>query len=73
MPPHFIRELHDAWDLPGWMDKINAIGDALEPLLWPFTLGSLICALLLGLVAYRLTLPILVARHRHRAAAKHES
>ncbi len=37
----------------------------LRPLFWPYILGSLIGAAILGVVAYRLALAFVVARRRH--------
>jgi uncharacterized protein len=65
VPPHLMEQIERAWTLPGWDARIAAMGGSLQPLLWPFTLGSLIGSFVLGALAYRVLLPILVVRHRH--------
>jgi len=40
----------------------------LRPLLWSYTIGSLIGASLLAAVSYRVALAFVVRRRRHRAA-----
>ncbi len=66
MPVDLVHRLEAAWRQPHWAVSIDVLARTLEPLLWPFTIGSLIGALLLGFAAYRLTLPILITR-----AARH--
>jgi uncharacterized protein (DUF2062 family) len=65
VPPHIMKRLQTAFTIPGWDARIAALGGLVEPLLWPFTLGSTIGAGVLGMVAYRLMLPLLLARRRH--------
>jgi uncharacterized protein (DUF2062 family) len=65
MPPEFLNQLQDIWDLPSWRDRMAAVGHLLRPLLVPFILGSTLVAVPLGLVAYRATLAFLLARRRH--------
>jgi hypothetical protein len=47
---------------------MQAVGHLLRPLLVPYTLGSTLVSVPLGLVAYRSTLAFILARRRHRAA-----
>ena len=70
VPPHLLLSLESIWELPRWRERIGALGGVLEPLLWPFTLGSMICSVALGVLAFRVALPILVAhRRRHQASS----
>jgi uncharacterized protein (DUF2062 family) len=66
IPPNLTRQLQLAWSLPHWGARVDALADLLQPLLWPFTLGSLIGGVLLGVVTYYVALPVLVTIHRHR-------
>ena len=52
-------------DLNSWINPALALGELLRPLLLPFTLGSTLGCLVLGLIAYRATLTLLTARKRH--------
>lgn len=65
MPPHFVSRLEAIWDLPGWRDRMTALIALFRPLLLPYSLGSVLGALPLGLVAYRATFAFLLARKRH--------
>ena len=65
MPPKFLSELQAIWSLAGWRDRMTGLGRLLRPLLVPYTLGSTIVALPLGLLAYRGTLAFLLSRKRH--------
>jgi len=65
MPPQFLSQLQAIWDLPAWRDRMSGLGRLLRPLLLPYTLGSMICALPIGLVSYRAALAFLLARKRH--------
>jgi uncharacterized protein len=69
MPPHFLSALEHTWDLPTWGARMHAVGRLLRPLLVPYTLGSAIAAVALGLIAYRSSLAFIEARHRHRSSA----
>jgi hypothetical protein len=65
MPPQFLSQLEGIRDLPEWQDRMVALGQLLRPLLLPFTLGSSLGCIVLGLAAYRATLTFLIARKRH--------
>jgi uncharacterized protein (DUF2062 family) len=66
MPPDFLSRLEHTWDMPTWGGRMHAAGHLLRPLLVPYTLGSMLAALSLGLLAYRSTLAFIEARKRHR-------
>lgn len=69
LPPGFRQRLVDSFavsfhDWSFWAD----VGRLLEPLLWPYTVGSLIGAIILAGAAYRLALAFVITRRRHRDA-----
>jgi len=64
---HFITELDDVWDLPGWRARAEGLAHLLRPLLAPFMIGSTIGSIVLGLIAYRVALAFVIARRRHLA------
>jgi uncharacterized protein (DUF2062 family) len=68
MPPHLLSQLEHTWDMPSWGARMHAAGHLLRPLLVPYTLGSMLAAVPIGLVAYSSALAFLMARRRHRAA-----
>jgi hypothetical protein len=69
VPPRLLRQLATVLDLPTWHERADALGHLLHPLLVPYLAGSLICGVLLGLVAYRVTLAVLLARQRRGLAS----
>ncbi len=64
VPPGLLRELSDALTDASWAD-FRHLAHALTPLLWGFALGSLIGAVILAFVAYRVSLAMVIA-HRRR-------
>jgi hypothetical protein len=73
IPERLMGSLHEAWKIQQWEARIDALAVILQPLLWPFILGSLIGCLVLALAAYYLSLPILMAVRRRREHSRHES
>ncbi len=65
MPPEFLGQLQAIRFLPTWRAQADAVGHLLRPLLLPYTLGSLLACVLIGLLTYRLTVAFLLARRRH--------
>ena len=65
MPPQFLSQLQNIAALASWRDRATGLGRLLRPLLLPYTLGSTIVALPLGVLAYRGVLAFLLARKRH--------
>ncbi len=66
MPPHFAGQLAAVFDrspLTGgfW----SAMGTLVAPLVWPFTLGSLVGAVALGAVAFVVARPFVEAGRKH--------
>jgi uncharacterized protein len=64
VPPGLLRELTDALADASWAD-FRHLAHALTPLLWGYGLGSLIGAVILALIAYRVSLAMVIA-HRRR-------
>jgi len=64
VPPGLLKELTDALADAQWAD-FRRLAHALTPLLWGFALGSLIGAVILSFVAYRVSLAMVIA-HRRR-------
>jgi uncharacterized protein len=70
IPPHLMTRLDqirnairlDDWHT--WLSPFVALGELLRPLVLPFTLGSSLGCIVLGLVAYRAALTFLIARKR---------
>ena len=68
VPPGLLRELTEALTDFSWVD-FRRLLHALTPLAWAFVLGSTIGAILLAVVAYRVSLAMIVT-HRRRHAMK---
>ena len=70
IPPHLLTRIEDIRnpiridDWHTWLSPVMALGELLRPLFLPFTLGSSLGCLVLGLVAYRAALTFLIARKR---------
>jgi uncharacterized protein len=62
LPPGMIDRLGDALDTRSWSAMRSALA-ALKPVLWAFTLGSTIGAVLLALIAYRVAF-VMISTHR---------
>ena len=71
VPPGLLRELTDALTDVSWAD-FRRLAHALTPLLWGFALGSLIGAVILAFVAYRVSLTMVIA-HRRRLESHPQS
>ncbi len=70
VPPNLLRDLQSALADASWAD-FRQLGHALTPLAWAYVLGSTIGALILALIAHRVSLAMIVA-HRRRVAALHQ-
>ena len=64
VPPNLLRDLKAATAAASWAD-FRTLGHALTPLAWAYVLGSTIGAVILALIAYRVSLTMIVA-HRRR-------
>jgi uncharacterized protein (DUF2062 family) len=70
MPGDFVPHLERIWEIPGWLDRLKAFAEFLEPLLPAYLLGSSILAAILAAIGYYVCLwfirtrqKILHARH----------
>lgn len=70
VPPNVLRDLSAALAAASWAD-FRALGHALTPLAWAYVLGSTIGAVILGLIAYRVALGVIIA-HRRRLEQQHQ-
>jgi uncharacterized protein (DUF2062 family) len=66
VPPGLLRNLTDALRDASW-GEFRSLAHALMPLVWAYALGSLIGAVILGVVSYRASLTMVVAHRRHAA------
>lgn len=64
-PPGVTESILDALQNRSWTEFRSAAA-TLRPFLRAFIVGSTIGAVILALVAFRITLPIISAHHRHR-------
>ena len=62
LPPGVVEALRDGLENRSWTEFRAAVM-ALKPVLWAYTLGSLIGAALLGLIAYRVAF-VMISTHR---------
>jgi hypothetical protein len=66
MPPHFAHQLRAVFDLSLLSRQFwTALGTLVEPLVWPFTLGSLAGALVLSAAAFVVARPFIEAGRKH--------
>jgi uncharacterized protein (DUF2062 family) len=66
LPPQFAHHLRAVFDLsPLGREFWAALGAQLRPLLWPFTLGSLAGAVVLGAAAFVIARPFIEAGRKH--------
>jgi uncharacterized protein (DUF2062 family) len=65
-PPHFAHQLRTAFELSLFSREFWVrLGALLRPLLWPYTLGSLVGALVLGAAAFVIARPFIEAGRKH--------
>ncbi|HYT67923.1 MAG TPA: DUF2062 domain-containing protein [Vicinamibacterales bacterium] len=72
VPPGLLSELSAALTDASWAD-FRRLAHVLTPLLWGFGLGSMIGAIVLSLIAYRVSLAMIIAHRRrleHQAQGK---
>jgi uncharacterized protein (DUF2062 family) len=66
LPPRFAHQLRAVFDLsPLTREFWAAMGALLSPLLWPYTLGSLAGAVVLGAAAFVIARPFIEAGRKH--------
>jgi uncharacterized protein (DUF2062 family) len=64
VPPGLLKELTDALGEASW-GNLKSLAHALTPLLWAYGLGSMIGATILAIVAYRVSLAMVIAHRKH--------
>lgn len=64
VPPGLLKDLTEALTDASWAD-FRHLAHALTPLLWGFGLGSMIGAVILAFIAYRVSLTMVIAHRRH--------
>lgn len=62
MPSDFMPHLDRIWQMPGMVDRLQALGSLLRPLLPAYLLGSSILAAILGVAGYFVCLWFIRAR-----------
>jgi hypothetical protein len=66
MPPRFAHQLRTVFDMSLVSREFwTALARLLEPLIWPFVLGSLVGAVALGAAAFVVARPFIEAGRRH--------
>jgi len=71
VPPGLLSELTSALSDASWAD-FRSLAHALTPLLWGYALGSTIGAVVLALIAYRVSLAAIVAHRRRQEQLKED-
>ena len=70
LPPGVLDRLQEGLENRSWTEFRSA-AVALKPVLWAFTLGSLIGAVLLALIAYRVSLAMITSHRQRMHPSKH--
>ncbi len=70
LPPGVLDRLQEGLEHRSWTEFRSA-AVALKPVLWAFTLGSLIGAVLLALIAYRVSLAMITSHRQRMHPSKH--
>jgi uncharacterized protein len=63
VPPGLLTQFRETMTDAAW-GEIRRLADMLAPLAWSFLVGSTLCAIALSLVAYRVSLAMILARRR---------
>lgn len=65
-PPDFRSQLGQLFDLSLWHGEFwRRLVQILNPLVWPYAVGSLLCSLVLATAAYQLALAFVTSRRVH--------
>jgi uncharacterized protein len=64
LPPGVLQALRDGLGTRSWTELRTAM-TALKPVLWAYTLGSMIGAVLLALIAYRVSFAMITTHRKH--------
>jgi uncharacterized protein (DUF2062 family) len=66
MPGDFLPRLEQVWQVPGWLDRLRALGELLKPLLPAYLIGSTVLAVGLAIAGYFVCLGFLRAQRALR-------
>jgi uncharacterized protein len=64
VPPGRLGPLRETVGAAAW-GEVRLLASMLAPLAWSFVIGSTLAALTLALIAYRVSLAMIIARRRH--------
>lgn len=64
IPPGLLAQFRETMSDVAW-GEIRQLADMLKPLAWSFLLGSTLSAIIISLIAYRVSLAMILARRRH--------
>jgi len=64
VPPGLLGQLRETVTDAAW-GEVRLLANMLAPLAWSFVVGSTLCAIALSLIAYRVSLAMIIARRRH--------
>ncbi|MEO6213705.1 MAG: DUF2062 domain-containing protein [Vicinamibacterales bacterium] len=70
IPPGLLGQLREAVTGAAW-GEVRLLATMLAPLAWSFVVGSTLGAVALSLIAYRVSLAMIVARRRRLEQLKH--
>lgn len=70
VPPGLLKDFREALSDASW-GEFRRLAQTLTPLMWSYALGSLIGAVAIAAVAYRVSLTMIVARRRHVKSDTH--
>jgi len=64
IPPGLLAQFRETMSDVAW-GEIRLLADMLKPLAWSFLVGSTLSAIIISLIAYRVSLAMILARRRH--------
>jgi uncharacterized protein (DUF2062 family) len=64
IPPGLLAQFQETMRDVAW-GEIRQLADMLKPLAWSFLVGSTLSAMVISLIAYRVSLAAILARRRH--------
>lgn len=70
IPPGLLAQFKETMSDVAW-GEVRQLLNMLAPLAWSFVIGSTLCAIGLSLIAYRVSLAMILARRRHLERIQH--
>jgi uncharacterized protein len=70
IPPGLLAQFRETMTDVAW-GEVRQLLNMLAPLAWSFVIGSTLCAIGLSLIAYRVSLAMILARRRHLERIQH--